>query len=234
MADSLPCADALAQRKRRDSPGLSVSSNLASAGLACCSSSVDHADARRPSGGDPPRRLSGRITRPASARLHVYRRLPGKGVQLARCGEASRLRSETCNAVGAMIMESAGDTAAAPPRRVVRASASSDASSSLRIVRTMLRLVPSRHELRAGEDARLSKEQRTSRPSSRAGCCSYVSKAVLRHGCGAGVARIRARLGRAGNLKPQARDCRSAAPATWRCAARPSRSAKGLRSRRCR
>jgi hypothetical protein len=47
-----------------------------------------------------------------------------------------------------MIMESAGDTAAAPPRRVVRSSASSDASSSLRIVRTMLRLVRTRHVVR--------------------------------------------------------------------------------------
>ncbi len=49
-------------------------------------------------------------------------------------------------------------------------------------------VVPSRRELPAGEDARLSKEQRASRAASRAGRCSYSSKATAAASPGADFA----------------------------------------------
>jgi hypothetical protein len=45
---------------------------------------------------------------------------------LARCGEASRLLSDTCNAVDAVIAESVDDSTAAPPQVGRCASAFSD------------------------------------------------------------------------------------------------------------
>jgi hypothetical protein len=106
-----------------------------------------------------------------------------RGVIAVERAEAPRLRAsgeaEGCNS--AAYDELAVAVAGPGPERVspgphFRFARPKQEPSTLCDVRLLL--VLSGRELPAGEDARLSKEQRASRPASRAGRCSYSSNSV--------------------------------------------------------